>query len=155
IALLVRAEVRAFVAQDTDNLKEAEGAVQDARYARELLRNNPAALWVSLNAHLAKAGVHEHRGEQNLRSEALKRAGEYADDLKRLREPPTLLREAVVYRWMYSRERGSEKKVLDELRRASERTDHLYAPFCSALPLHRRGHPADLAKAREVLEKKR
>jgi tetratricopeptide (TPR) repeat protein len=44
IALLLRAEVRGMVAQDTDNLVEAEGAVQDAKYARELLHDNPTAL---------------------------------------------------------------------------------------------------------------
>src|SRR5262249_18714583 len=63
IALLLRAEARAMVAQDTDDLHEAEGAVQDANYAKELLHDNPTALWVSLEAHLAKAGVHEHRNE--------------------------------------------------------------------------------------------
>src|SRR5262249_34793159 len=120
IALLIRAEVRAFVAQDTDDLGVAEGAVQDAGIARELLRDNPAALCVSLNDDLAKAGVHEHRGEPKQRSEALRRAGGYADLLKRFTEPPTLLPEAVVYRWLYFREMGSEEKVLDELRLASE-----------------------------------
>jgi hypothetical protein len=71
IALLLRAEVRAMLAQDTDALDEAEEAVQDAKYARELLHDSPTALWVSLEAHLAKAGVHKHRGEPEKHSAQL------------------------------------------------------------------------------------
>jgi serine/threonine protein kinase len=154
IALLLRAEVRADVAQDTDDLAEADGAVQDARYARELLRDNPAALWVSLNAHLAKAGVHEHRAEPERRRAELDLAGKYADALKPFTEVPTLLPEAIVYRWLYFREVGREEEVLEELRRASERTDHVYVAFCYALTLYRRGQRGDFEEALRVLEKK-
>jgi tetratricopeptide (TPR) repeat protein len=104
IALLLRAEVRAMVAQDTDDLDEAERAVQDAKYARELLHNNPTALWVSLQAHLAKAGVHEHRDELDQRGTELELAGKHAKALKRF----TALPEAVVNRWTYFREVGRE-----------------------------------------------
>jgi tetratricopeptide (TPR) repeat protein len=151
IALLLRAEVRAMLAQDTGDLDEAEGAVQDAKYARELLHDNPTALWVSLEAHLAKAGVHEHLGEPDRRRAELELAGKYADALKRF----TALPEAVVYRWMYLREVGREKDVLDELRRASEKTDHVYATFCCALTLYRRGQPGDFEEALRVLENRR
>jgi hypothetical protein len=154
IALLLRAEVRALVAQDTDNLEEAleqaQGAVQDAKYARELLRNNPAALWVSLEAHLAKAGVHEHRIEPDQRRAELELAGKDADALKPLTELP----EAVVYRWLYFREVGREEEVLEELRQASEKTDHVYVTFCRALTLYRRGQRGDLEQALRVLEKR-
>jgi tetratricopeptide (TPR) repeat protein len=150
IALLLRADVRALVAQDTDVLEEAEGAVQDSKYAKEFLRNNPAALWVSLQAHLAKAGVHEHRGEPDQRRAELELAGKDADALK----PFTALPEAVVYRWLYFREVGMEEEVLEELRLASERTDHVYVTFCYTLTLYRRGGPGDLEKALRVLEKK-
>jgi serine/threonine protein kinase len=153
IALLLRAEVRAFVAQDTDNSEEAEGAVQDAKYAKELLRNNPAALWVSLEAHLAKAGVHEHRGEPKQQEAELELAGKDADALKPYTTPPHMLPEAVVYRWMYFREVGKAEEILDELAQASE-TDHLYVTFCYVLTLYRRGQPGDLEKALGVLEKK-
>jgi hypothetical protein len=149
IALLLRAEVRALVAQDTDP-EEAEGAVQDAKYARELLEDNPAALWVSLNAHLAKAGVHEHRGELKQRRAELDLAGKDADALK----PFTALPEAVVYRWLYFREVGREEEVLEELRRASEETDHVYVTFCYALTLYQRGQPGDLEEALRVLERR-
>jgi hypothetical protein len=151
IALLLRAEVRALVAQDTDDLGAAEGAVLDARYARERLRNNPAALWVSLNAHLAKAGVHEHRHQLKQRNAELKRAGKYAGDLKPWTKPPTLLPEAVIYRWLYFREVGREEEVLEELGRASEQTDHVYVSFCYALTRYRRG---DFEEALSVLKKK-
>jgi serine/threonine protein kinase len=154
IALLLRAEVRADLAQDTDNLAEAEGAVQDARYARELLPDNPAALWVSLFAHLAKAGVHDHRGQLKQRGDELDLAGECADALKPFTKLPTLLPEAVVYRWLYFREKNSAEKVLDELQLASEKTEHTYVAFCYALTLYRRGKPDDLTEARRVLEKK-
>jgi tetratricopeptide (TPR) repeat protein len=124
IALLLRAEVRGFVAQDTDDLAEAEGAVQDASYARELLRNNPAALWVSLNAHLVKAGLHEHRDEPEQRSAELKLAGKCADALK----PFTALPEAVVYRWLYFREMGQDEEV--RLRRSGRsRADEVTIPI--------------------------
>jgi tetratricopeptide (TPR) repeat protein len=150
IALLLRAEVRAMVAQDTDDLKEAEGAVQDAKYAKELLHDNPTALWVSLEAHLAKAGVHEHLGEPEKHSAELKLAGQDADLLK----PFTALPEAVVYRWTYFREVGREEEVLDELRLASEKTDHVYATYCCALTLYRRGQPRDFEEALSVLGKR-
>jgi tetratricopeptide (TPR) repeat protein len=152
IALLLRAEVRAYHAQDTDDLAVAEGAVQDAKYARELLRNNPAALWVSLTTHLAKAGVHAHNAEPKQRDAELKLAGKDADALK----PFTAeLPEAVVYRWLYFREVGREEEVLPELRRASERTDHVYVTFCYALTLCRRRQRGDFEEALRVLEKKR
>jgi predicted Zn-dependent protease len=147
IALLLRADVRALVAQDTDNLDEAEGAVQDAKYAKELLRDNPAALWVSLETHLAKAGVHEHRGEQKQHDAELELARNDADALKRF----TTLPEAVVYRWLYFREVGREQEVLGELRQASENTDHVYVTFCYAMTLYRRGQPGDLEEALRVL----
>jgi hypothetical protein len=150
IALLLRAEVRALVAQDTDDPEEAEGAVLDARYARELLRDNPAALWVSLGAHLAKAGMHEHRDEPEQRRAELDLAGKDAEALKRY----TALPEAVVYRWLYFREMGKEEEVLEELRQASERTDHDYVAFCYALTLYRRGKLSDLRDALGVLTKK-
>jgi hypothetical protein len=151
IALLLRAEVRAMLAQDTDDLKEAEGAVQDATYAKEFLRNNPASLWVSLGAHLAKAGVHEHRKEENQRRAELDLAGKDANALK----PFTALPEAVVYRWLYFREEGRADEVLEELRQASEGTDHVYVTFCYALTLYRRRQRGDLEEALRVLQKNR
>jgi tetratricopeptide (TPR) repeat protein len=150
IALLLRADVRALVAQDTDNLEEAEGAVQDAKYAKELLGKNPAALWVSLGAHLAKAGVHEHRNERDQRRAELKLAGKDAKTLN----PFTALPEAVVYRWLYFREVGREEEVLGELRRASEKTDHVYVTFCCAQTLYRRGKPGDFEEALRVLKRR-
>jgi serine/threonine protein kinase len=151
IALLLRAEVRGMLAQDTDNLDEAEGAVQDAKYARELLHDNPTALWVSLEAHLAKAGVHEHCGEPEKRSAELKLAGKYADLLK----PCTALPDAVVNRWLYFREVGREEEALEKLRQASQETDHTYVNFYCALTLYRRGQPGDLDEALRVLEGRR
>jgi tetratricopeptide (TPR) repeat protein len=148
IALLLRAEVRAMAAQDTDDLDEAEGAVQDAKYARELLHDNPTALWVSLQAHLAKAGVHEHLGEGLKRKAELDLAGKHADALNRF----TALPEAVVNRWTYFREVGREEEVLDELRQAGKDTDHVYGNFCCALTLYWRGKPDDLKKALGVLK---
>jgi hypothetical protein len=150
IARLLRAEVQALVAQDTDDLGVAEGAVHDARFARELLGDkNPAALWVSLGAHLAKAGVHEHRVEPKQRRAEWELAGKYALAL----EPFTALPDAVVYRWLYFREKGEEEKVLKELRWASDNTDHVYVAFCYALTLYKRGQPGDFEEALRVLKK--
>jgi hypothetical protein len=151
IARLLRAEVRALLAQDTDDLAVAEGAVQDAQLTREWLgENNPAAFWVSLNAHLVKAGVHEHRAEPEQRRQTLQLAGKDADALQRF----TAFPEAVVYRWLYFREWGREEEVLGELRQASEKTDHVYVHFCYALTLYRRGRPGDIQEALRVLEKR-
>jgi predicted Ser/Thr protein kinase/tetratricopeptide (TPR) repeat protein len=150
IALLLRAEVRALVAQDTDNLEIASGAVRDAEYAREWLRDNPRPLWVSLNAHLVKAGVHKHRGEPEQRGAELVLAGMDADLLKPFAAYP----DAVVYRWLYFREMGKEEEVLEELRRASEGTDHVYVTFCCALTLYRRCQRGDLEEALRVLRRR-
>jgi hypothetical protein len=136
------------VAQDTDDLDAAEGAVQDAKYAKELLPNNPAAIWVSLEAHLAKAGVHEHRDELKQRQAELDLAGEDANALKRF----TALPEAVVFRWTYFREVGKEEEVLEELREASKNTEHVNVTSYCALALYRRG---DLKEAFEVLDRRR
>jgi hypothetical protein len=156
IALLIRAEVLAYHAQDTDDLAVAEEAVEDARFAKRLLGNkNPAALWVSLNAHLAKAGVHEHHNDPERRRAELELAGVDAEALRPFTEPPTLLPEAVVYRWMYFREVDRAEEVLEELRRASEQTDYVYVAFCYALTLYRRGQGGDLEEALRVLEQKR
>jgi hypothetical protein len=160
IALLLRAEVRAMLAQDTDDLDEAEGAVQDAKYAKEMLHDNPTALWVSLEAHLAKAGVHEHRADlDQRRAEAeldqrraeLELAGKDAEALERF----TALPEAVVYRWTYFREVGREDQVLDELRGASKDTDHVSVKFDCAMALYRRGTPDDFEEALRVLKNPR
>jgi tetratricopeptide (TPR) repeat protein len=148
IAHLLRAEVRAMLAQDTDDLAEAKGAVKDADYARELLHDNPTALWVSLEAHVAKAGVHEHREETKQRQAELELAGKDADALKRFPALP----EAVVYRWTYFREVDREEEVLDELRRASRDTDHVSANSACALALYRRAKPGDFEEALSVLE---
>jgi tetratricopeptide (TPR) repeat protein len=145
IALLLRAEVRGMVAQDTDKLDEAERAVQDAQYAKELLHDNPTVLWVSLQAHLAKAGVHEHLKELNQCRAELDLAGKDADALKRF----TTFPEAVVNRWTYFRELGRKEEVLDELRQASKETEHVYANFCCALTLYWHG---DFEGALRVLE---
>jgi tetratricopeptide (TPR) repeat protein len=148
IAVLLRAEVRAFVAQDTDDLDAAKGAVRDAESARDSLPHNPTAIWVSLEAHLAKAGVHEHRDELAQRQAELDLAREDANDLK----PFTALPEAVVFRWTYFREVGKEEEVLDELREASKNTEHVNVTSCCALTLYRRG---DLKEAFEVLARRR
>jgi tetratricopeptide (TPR) repeat protein len=105
---------------------------------------------VSLQAHLAKAGVHEHLGEGLKRKAELDLAGKHADALKRF----TALPEAVVNRWTYFREVGREEDVLDELRRASEGTDHTYATFCYSLTLYRRARPGDFEEALRVLERR-
>jgi hypothetical protein len=105
---------------------------------------------VSLGTHLAKAGVHEHRNEPEKRSAELELAEKDAYALKRFASLP----EAVVYRWLYFREVDREEEVLDELRRASEKTDHVYATYCCALTLYRRGQPGDLEEALRVLEKR-
>jgi tetratricopeptide (TPR) repeat protein/predicted Ser/Thr protein kinase len=145
IALLLRAEVRAWVAQDTGDLEDAEGAVQDANFAKELLRNNPASLWVSLQAHLAKACVSERSDESDQRRRAeLVLAEKDAAALK----PYTALPKAVVFRWQYFREVGREEEVLEELRQAGRDTDHSYVNLCFALTLYRRG---DLDEALRVL----
>jgi tetratricopeptide (TPR) repeat protein len=151
IALLIRAEVRALVAQDTDDLEEAEGAVQDAKYARELLRDNPATLWMSLAAHLVKAGVHEHREEWNLHKTDLELARKYVDALKTF----TALPEAVACRWLYFREVDRAEEVLGDLCQASEQTHHVYITFSYALTLYRRGQPGDFKEALRVLKKQR
>src|SRR5262249_14108820 len=66
------------------------------------------------------------------------------------------LPEAVVYRWLYYREVGKadEKEMLEELRAASEQTDHVYVAFCYALTLYRRGEKGDFEEAIRVLRNK-
>jgi hypothetical protein len=67
-------------------------------------------------------------------------------------KPVTALPEAVVYRWTYFREAGKEEEALEELRRASQATDHTLVTFCCAVTLYRRGKPDDFEEALRVLE---
>jgi hypothetical protein len=115
-----------------------------------LLHDTPTALWVSLEAHLAKAFVHEHRAELDQRRAELALAGKDADALKAF----TALPEAVVFRWIYFREVDREEEVLDELREASKNTEHMYVTSCCALALYRRGQRGDLEEALRVLERR-
>jgi hypothetical protein len=50
---------------------------------------------------------------------------------------------------------GEAEKVLKELRRASEKTDHVYVAFCYALTLYKRGQRGDLEEALRVLRGRR
>jgi tetratricopeptide (TPR) repeat protein len=147
VAFLLRAEVRAWQAQEAGDPAQAEEAVKEAKYAKEQLPDNPAALWVSLHANLIAAAAYQRRGQPDKRQEALERARKDAHDL----EGFTALPDAVVFRWLYFREVGQEYELLPELRRSSQETDHQYAAFYYALTLYRRG---EFKEAAATLEKK-
>src|SRR5262249_4959217 len=61
--------------------------------------------------------------------------------------------EAVVFRWTYFRELGKEEEVLEELREASKKTEHVNVSSSCALALYRRGRRGDLEEALRVLER--
>ena len=147
-AKLLRAEVRVWLAGDRGDLAAAERAVQDAENIKEWLPDHPAVLWVSLSAQLTAAGVYERLGPQHQlkRAAALAQAQADAEALKRFPALP----DAVVFRWLYFREVGQEDKILDELRRASEQSDHVYLATCYALTLYKRG---EAGKALNVVKK--
>ena len=135
IARLIRAEVHAWHAQEKGDPEEAERAVRETAYARDLLPDNPEAICASLEAQLTAAGVYARVGQPEKRSAALSRAGADAQAL----EAYPALPDALVFRWQYFREVGREADLLEELRRASEQTEHVYVAFYYALTLYQRG----------------
>ena len=157
VAHLLRAELSVWLAQDEGTTKAAEKATEAAKRARDLLSNNPMALWVSLHANVVAAGIYEVDKQPNERQRVMQAARTDAEDLKQFTKTTGkgFLPDAAVYRWLYWREAckdgGSKKleeEVLDELCWASDNTNHLYAAFCYALTLYRNGK---LDGANEVL----
>jgi len=132
IAYLLRAELRFWHAQDTGDLATAQMAVQDADFVRKSLPQNPIAIWVSLEAWLVQAGVHERSGRIDKQDEAMKQAGSFAEALKAYPDNP----DAVSYRWYYMREIGALNDFLPELETASGKSSHVYLSYCYALTLY-------------------
>ncbi len=150
VAFLLRAEVRAWQAQDKDDLDLANKAVQEADFAKDLLKNNPAALWVRLHANLIKAAYYLRHVEPSKRETALAAGKQDAEALAEFSSLP----DAVVFRWLYYREVGAEDQLLGELEKANNATDnqHQYVTFYYALTLYKHG---EFEKARDALSGKR
>jgi serine/threonine protein kinase len=145
---LMRAQVRFARAHQTGDPADIEAALEDARAARLTLPGNPVALEVSLYAHLVAARAYEHRGDRPKWQAALDQAAREAKALKRFAALP----EAVIARFFYFQCTGQEERVLKDLHRLSERTEHAPIAFFYMLLLYER---REFGKALVIAEKRR
>jgi tetratricopeptide (TPR) repeat protein len=152
VAYLLCAEAQYTLAVDLADLDKAarmtELAVADADTAKRMLPGNAFALWTSLLANMTAANIYAETRQSAKRDAALARAHGDARALG----PFSHLPDACVPVWILLRREGKEAQALEKLRRASERTGHLYATFACALTLYRRN---DLTGSLAALENAR
>ncbi len=134
-AFLVRAEVCTNQAVDSADLRNADAAVADARIARELLPDNPAALLVSLNAHLVAAGLYEEAGRADMCDALMEEAQSDAQALA----PYSHLPSVVYDRAMYLVDARQEQTAFEILKSSAARNDNARVVYGYALLLYRRG----------------
>jgi tetratricopeptide (TPR) repeat protein/tRNA A-37 threonylcarbamoyl transferase component Bud32 len=134
-AFMVRAEVCTNQAVDSGDSGDADAAVADARIARELLPGNPAALLVSLNAHLVAAGLHEDAGRADMCDALMEEAQSDAQALA----PYSHLPSVVYDRAMYLVDARQEQTAYEILKSAAAHNDNARVAYGYALLLYRRG----------------
>jgi serine/threonine protein kinase/tetratricopeptide (TPR) repeat protein len=83
VARVLRAEVRANVAQDTGDVNMAQSAIEDAGVAKGMMPANPRVIGADLWAHLVAAGLYRDAGEKDRADASLLQAGRDARELER------------------------------------------------------------------------
>jgi tetratricopeptide (TPR) repeat protein len=134
-AFVVRAEVRTNQAVDSGDIRDADAALADARIACELLPDNPAALLVSLNAHLVAAGLYEDAGRADVCDPLMAEAESDAQALAAFSHLPSVAYDLA----MYMVDARQEQAAFEILKSAAERTDNARVTYGYALLLYRRG----------------
>ena len=138
LARLVRAEARANLAFDTNDLSVAESALSDAFIARDLLPDHPSGLLESLNAHMVAAELFGNAGHADRRASELAKAEQTFRALEAFSHLPTVIHNRSLFLLVTDRELAAF-----ELLRAAEtqHRDGLVA-YDFALALFRRGDSA-------------
>ena len=105
IAHVLRAGVRATVAQDTGNVDMAQSAIDDAFVAKGMMPGNPMVIGTELWAHLIATGVFRDAGEKDRADASLRQAGRDAQELERFPALPM----SYSYRYFYLQLTGQEE----------------------------------------------
>jgi tetratricopeptide (TPR) repeat protein len=147
ISLLIAADARARLADDSKDVHQAELTQDEADAAKRLLRDNSVPLWVSVHAHLVAATIYEASGQKAKLRSALAQARRDARALDRF----TTLPEAVLVRWWYARQVGEEDAAeedaaFEELGHAAEQTGHSSLVYEYGFALYRRGRHTEAVK---------
>ena len=139
LARLVRAEARANLAFDTNDLPTANAALRDVSIARELLPDHPAALLESLNAHLVTAELSSDAGRFAERDEELVAAECDFQALEPFRNLPTVVHN----RTLFLLATGRDSAAFELLRGVDAQHRDALVAYDFALALFRRGQSAE------------
>jgi hypothetical protein len=145
LALAIRADSRVIKAEVTDDLEEAELALDDIRAAKASQADNAWVLAVSVWAHVVAANLYLEAGKPEKRSAALEIAERDAQALK-ARDTLTFPFETLM---VYFEQTGQEQACLDLGRRANERSDAPIFAYKYALALYRKGQVVEALQALE------
>jgi tetratricopeptide (TPR) repeat protein len=145
LARLVRAEARANLAFDTNDLPMAESALADAFIARDFLPDHPAALLESLNAHVVAAELAAEAGRRTQRDAERLAAERDFQALEPFGRLPMVIHNRALF--LLSLERDSE--AFELLRAGQDQHRDGLVAYDFALALFRRG---DSAEALRVLK---
>src|SRR5262249_42096933 len=128
-----RAEVRMNLAEDRNDLEEAERALADVLAAKEDLADNPYVLSVNLLAHVVAANLYLDAGKMERRRALLdeaERTSRVLETLDRLVYPFTA-------RWAYLEQTSQESACFALARRASQKSNAPIFAYQYALALYR------------------
>ncbi len=136
MARLIRAEVRCSLARDTGDAKDAEEAIDDARFALEMLPGHASALLTSMNANLIAEGIFGAAGDVQRQSEARQQAAADASALERFSHLPLVVVDLAFYLHVTGRDPAG-RQLLREA--AAARPDESLIGYNLALALCRAG----------------
>ncbi len=139
LARVFRAEALTSVAQETGTVADAEKAVQEAEFARQLLPGNPVSTVRALEDRILAAAAYAAAGDQEKRDKVLREARADAETLKQVQHSPL----AVIFRWHFFVVVGEQESMAEELRKAVGQTDNPRIVFHYAAYLFERGKNAD------------
>jgi tetratricopeptide (TPR) repeat protein len=145
---MVRAEARARRATDTGALTDAQLALADLNFVKEMVPDRGAVLLTELKASEAAIIAHLEAGQTNRAQAFLARADAAAKALERYPKYGLAVLERARY---FDEIRGDEAAALAELSRASATLDSRPIDHHYAMLLFRRG---ESAKATEVIERR-
>jgi tetratricopeptide (TPR) repeat protein len=135
IGRALRAELRAYVAMDTANERNADLALQDAGIARGLLPGNSRVLYTNLLAEVIAANVYGVAGKDDQRKVWLETAGRTAAEL----EPSELLKYPCLGRLYYLEQIGLDHAALELANRAYGPDEPVWALETYSRALYGRG----------------
>jgi len=144
IARVLRADVRAAVAQDTGNVDMAQSAIDDAYVAKNMMPGDPISINVSLWAHLVATGVFRDAGEKDRADASLRQAGRDAQELERFPALPM----SYGYRYFYLQLTRQEEAAHKVARKVYQEADSAGARGIYVWSLYEQ---EEFAKALQVL----